>query len=58
MHDDASPQNRFQIPCERDIRKERLGQKAFASNLRKISFKGDGSAVTFATNLPFRPPRL
>lgn len=54
---DSDPVTRLPIPCERQIRKEKIPTTSTSFN-RKINFKGDGSEVTYATDLPFQPPGL
>ena len=56
---DESVQNwRFDVPCERDIRKQLHEEKTPSQSVRKIGFHGDGSNVKTASDLPFQPPGL
>ena len=49
---------RFDVPCERNIRKQILEEKSPPMHVRKIGFNGDGSSVKMAFDLPFHPPGL
>ncbi|EEF33095.1 conserved hypothetical protein [Ricinus communis] len=50
---------KYAIPDERELRKEKQASKI--SNItgsRKIVFIGDGTKVSFATDMPFKAPGL
>ena len=57
----VDPERRFPIPSETELRQNRRQTQSsmnISQPTRTIKFTGDGSEVTYATDLPFQAPGL
>lgn len=55
---DVHPQTRYPIPNERELKNKDKRRAPCSGTTRKIKFVGNGSKVTYATDLPFKAPGL